>query len=392
MSGKSTYLRQVALIVLLAQIGSFVPAESARIGAVDRIFTRVGASDRLARGESTFMVEMRETAEILTQASPRSLVILDEIGRGTSTFDGLSIAWAVAEYLHDTPALGARTLFATHYHELADLALLRERVRNAHFEVREWGDDVVFLRRLVPGEASRSYGIQVARLAGLPAPVIQRAREVLRALESGELRMREVAGGGAADPQLGLFEAAAPPAAADGAAASAAEREVLEALRAVDPERTAPDRRAAAAPAASRAARARERARERGGAPGCSPLALPALLGVGAAATASATSPACVTGPTRATRASSSRPRAACARRSSASPPTAPPDRPERLYRRSRRRLGRDALPRADPRRATGCCRPCASARTRSRRRAWCSTSSTTTATACSTSRGRRAW
>jgi DNA mismatch repair protein MutS len=235
MSGKSTYLRQVALIVLLAQIGSFVPAEAARIGAVDRIFTRVGASDRLARGESTFMVEMRETAEILTQASPRSLVILDEIGRGTSTFDGLSIAWAVAEYLHDVPALGARTLFATHYHELADLALLRERVANAHFEVREWGDDVVFLRRLVPGEASRSYGIQVARLAGLPAPVIQRAREVLRALESGELRMREVAGGAAPDPQLGLFEGAAA-----GSEESAAEREVLAALRAADPERTSP--------------------------------------------------------------------------------------------------------------------------------------------------------
>jgi DNA mismatch repair protein MutS len=233
MSGKSTYLRQVALLALLAQIGSFVPAESARVGVVDRIFTRVGASDRLARGESTFMVEMRETAEILSQASPRSLVILDEIGRGTSTFDGLSIAWAVAEYLHDTPALGARTLFATHYHELADLAALRERVRNGHFEVREWGDDVVFLRRLVPGPASRSYGIQVARLAGLPAPVIERAREILRALESGELRMRELAGGEAETAQLGLFPAGEP-------ALADAEREVLEALRAADPERTTP--------------------------------------------------------------------------------------------------------------------------------------------------------
>ena len=152
MSGKSTYLRQVALIVLLAQIGSFVPAESARLGVVDRIFTRVGASDRLARGESTFMVEMRETAEILAQATRRSLVILDEIGRGTSTFDGLSIAWAVAEYLHDAPALRPRTLFATHYHELVGpRARRRPRVRNAHFEVREWGDDVVFLRRLVAG-------------------------------------------------------------------------------------------------------------------------------------------------------------------------------------------------------------------------------------------------
>jgi DNA mismatch repair protein MutS len=238
MSGKSTYLRQVALIALLAQLGSFVPAEAARIGVVDRIFTRVGASDRLARGESTFMVEMRETAEILTQASPRSLVILDEIGRGTSTFDGLSIAWAVAEYLHDTPALGARTLFATHYHELADLALLRERVRNGHFEVREWGEDVVFLRRLVPGQASRSYGIQVARLAGLPAPVIARAREMLRALESGELRMRELAEGGAGAGQLRLFDAGAPAGPAPGP--SRAEREVLDALRAADPERTAP--------------------------------------------------------------------------------------------------------------------------------------------------------
>ncbi len=151
MSGKSTYLRQVALIVLLAQIGSFVPAESARVGVVDRVFTRVGASDRLARGESTFMVEMRETAEILAFASRHSLVILDEIGRGTSTFDGLSIAWAVAEYLHETPGLSPRTLFATHYHELADLARTHARVGNAHFDVREWGEDVIFLRRLLPG-------------------------------------------------------------------------------------------------------------------------------------------------------------------------------------------------------------------------------------------------
>jgi DNA mismatch repair protein MutS len=165
-------------------------------------------------------------------------VILDEIGRGTSTFDGLSIAWAVAEYLHDTPGLGARTLFATHYHELADLALLRERVRNGHFEVREWGEDVVFLRRLVAGQASRSYGIQVARLAGLPAPVIVRAREILRALETGELRMRELAGG-ADSGQLGLFETA-PETPAPAAALPAAEREVLEALRAADPERLPP--------------------------------------------------------------------------------------------------------------------------------------------------------
>ncbi|MDH3684752.1 MAG: DNA mismatch repair protein MutS [Myxococcales bacterium] len=238
MSGKSTYLRQVALIALLAQIGSFVPAESARIGVVDRVFTRVGASDRLARGESTFMVEMRETAQILSQASDRSLVILDEIGRGTSTFDGLSIAWAVAEYLHDTPGLGARTLFATHYHELADLARTRPRVRNAHFEVREWGEDVVFLRRLVPGEANRSYGIQVARLAGLPAPVIARAREVLTALESGEATTVAQVGGDAPVPgqdQLGLFAPAAP-----APEPTSAERSVLARLREADLDKTAP--------------------------------------------------------------------------------------------------------------------------------------------------------
>ena len=235
MSGKSTYLRQVALIALLAQIGSFVPAESARIGVVDRVFTRVGASDRLARGESTFMVEMRETAQILGQASGRSLVILDEIGRGTSTFDGLSIAWAVAEYLHDTPGLGARTLFATHYHELADLAASRPRVRNAHFEVREWGDDVVFLRRLVPGAASRSYGIQVASLAGLPEPVVLRAREILAVLESGEAAtVARVDGGPHAESQLGLFAPPAP------AGPDPEERAVLERVRATDPDRTAP--------------------------------------------------------------------------------------------------------------------------------------------------------
>jgi DNA mismatch repair protein MutS len=240
MSGKSTYLRQVALIALLAQIGSFVPAESARVSVVDRVFTRVGASDRLSRGESTFMVEMRETAQILGQASARSLVILDEIGRGTSTFDGLSIAWAVAEYLHDTPGLRARTLFATHYHELADLAGSRARVRNAHFEAREWGDDIVFLRRLVPGEASHSYGIQVARLAGLPEPVVRRAREILAALESGEAatvaRVGGDAGPDAGSDQLGLFAGRPPPQ----PAASSHECEVLTALRETDFERTTP--------------------------------------------------------------------------------------------------------------------------------------------------------
>jgi DNA mismatch repair protein MutS len=237
MSGKSTYLRQVALIVLLAQIGSFVPAEAARVGVVDRVFTRVGASDRLARGESTFMVEMRETAEILAHASRHSLVILDEIGRGTSTFDGLSIAWAVAEYLHDTPGLSPRTLFATHYHELADLARTHARVGNAHFAVREWGEDVIFLRRLLPGAANRSYGIQVARLAGLPAAVIERARQILRNLEGGELdeQGRPRLAGGAGDPgrQLGLFQAGAPP-------RDPREQEALAALRALEPERTTP--------------------------------------------------------------------------------------------------------------------------------------------------------
>jgi DNA mismatch repair protein MutS len=225
MSGKSTYLRQVALLVLLAQIGSFVPAESARIGVVDRIFTRVGASDRQVQGESTFLVEMRETAEILAQASRASLVILDEIGRGTSTFDGLSIAWAVAEYLHDTPGLRPRTLFATHYHELADLAHTRAGVANAHFEVREWKGEVVFLRRLVAGEVSRSYGIEVARLAGLPGVVIARAREVLAELES-----ERHAGERGRAAQLTLFEPRR----------DAAEEEVLAALRGVDALSTTP--------------------------------------------------------------------------------------------------------------------------------------------------------
>ncbi|RME36657.1 MAG: DNA mismatch repair protein MutS, partial [Deltaproteobacteria bacterium] len=186
MAGKSTFMRQVALIALMAQMGSFVPAQKARIGLVDRIFTRVGASDNLARGQSTFMVEMTETAHILNHATARSLIVLDEIGRGTSTFDGVSIAWAVAEYLHDNPRVAARTLFATHYHELTDLALTRERVRNYNVAVKEWNDQIVFLRRIVKGGASHSYGIQVARLAGLPQPVIDRAKEVLKNLEAGE--------------------------------------------------------------------------------------------------------------------------------------------------------------------------------------------------------------
>ena len=185
MAGKSTILRQVALISLMAQMGGFVPAKKAHIGVVDRIFTRVGASDNLARGQSTFMVEMTETAAILHHATPRSLVVLDEIGRGTSTFDGLSIAWAVAEMIHDTVL--CRALFATHYHELVDLALTKKRVRNYNVAVAEWGEKVVFLRKLREGGASRSYGIAVARLAGLPRGVISRAQEILANLERGEL-------------------------------------------------------------------------------------------------------------------------------------------------------------------------------------------------------------
>lgn len=185
MAGKSTYIRQVALLVLMAQIGGFIPAASAEIGLVDRIFTRVGASDDLSRGQSTFMVEMNETANILNNATERSLVILDEIGRGTSTFDGLSIAWSVAEYLHD--AVGARTLFATHYHELTDLEMTRPGVKNYNVAVREWNDQIIFLRKIVRGGADKSYGIQVARLAGLPGVVLERAKEILGNLELAEL-------------------------------------------------------------------------------------------------------------------------------------------------------------------------------------------------------------
>ncbi|HEU5247814.1 MAG TPA: DNA mismatch repair protein MutS [Candidatus Udaeobacter sp.] len=181
MAGKSTYIRQVALIVLMAQIGSFVPAESAEIGLVDRIFTRVGASDDIGRGQSTFMVEMNETSNIVNNATERSLVILDEIGRGTSTFDGLSIAWSVAEFLHDK--IKARTLFATHYHELTKLAAERSGVCNLNVAVREWNDQIIFLRKIVPGGADKSYGIQVARLAGLPKEILDRAKDILSHLE-----------------------------------------------------------------------------------------------------------------------------------------------------------------------------------------------------------------
>jgi DNA mismatch repair protein MutS len=185
MAGKSTYIRQVALLTLMAQMGAWLPAASAHIGVTDRIFTRVGANDDLSKGQSTFMVEMNETANILNNATNRSLVILDEIGRGTSTFDGLSIAWSVSEYLHD--AIGCRTLFATHYHEITDLERTKAGVCNLNVAVREWNDEVIFLRKIVEGRADQSYGIQVARLAGLPDSVLARAREILSNLEKSEL-------------------------------------------------------------------------------------------------------------------------------------------------------------------------------------------------------------
>jgi DNA mismatch repair protein MutS len=187
MGGKSTYLRQVALITILAQMGSYVPARECAIGIVDRIFTRIGATDFLSAGQSTFMVEMLETAAILNSATPRSLILLDEIGRGTSTFDGLSIAWAVAEYLHENEAVRAKTLFATHYHELTELTLTLKRIRNHHVAVKEWKDEIVFLRKIVPGPSDRSYGIHVAKLAGIPRDVVARAREILFNLEKQEL-------------------------------------------------------------------------------------------------------------------------------------------------------------------------------------------------------------
>ncbi len=187
MAGKSTYMRQTALIVLLAQIGSFVPAASAKIGIVDRIFTRVGASDDLASGQSTFMVEMNEVANILRNATPDSLLVLDEIGRGTSTFDGLSIAWAVVEHISNPKLLGAKTLFATHYHELTELEGKLSNVNNYCIAVKEKGDDIVFLRKIVKGGADKSYGIQVAKLAGVPDSVIERAKEIVEELIANDI-------------------------------------------------------------------------------------------------------------------------------------------------------------------------------------------------------------
>jgi DNA mismatch repair protein MutS len=198
MAGKSTLIRQVALTVIMAQIGSFVPSSRATVSITDRIFTRVGASDNLAKGQSTFMVEMVETAYILRHATERSLVILDEIGRGTSTFDGMSIAWAVAEYLHDR---GSKTLFATHYHELAQLAMSKSRAKNYNIYVKDNGEKIVFLRKLIPGAASHSYGIQVAKLAGVPEAVIKNAQKVLSNLEKSQAGLRTSIMGG----QISLF-------------------------------------------------------------------------------------------------------------------------------------------------------------------------------------------
>jgi DNA mismatch repair protein MutS len=225
MAGKSTFLRQNALIALLAQAGSFVPATRAHIGLVSSLFSRVGASDDLARGRSTFMVEMVETAAILNQADDRSLVILDEIGRGTATYDGLSIAWATMEHLHDVN--GCRALFATHYHEMTRLSSKLDGVENATVTVREWDGDVIFLHEVALGAADRSYGVQVAKLAGLPASVVARARMVLEALEKGEREGGKVA---AMIDDLPLFALAAPPPPAPKAGPSVVEDRLREVL------------------------------------------------------------------------------------------------------------------------------------------------------------------
>lgn len=191
MAGKSTYMRQVALICLMAQIGSFVPASKAHIGVIDKIFTRVGASDDLSMGQSTFMVEMAEVANILKDATPNSLVVLDEIGRGTSTYDGLSIAWAVAEYIADKNKIGCKTLFATHYHELVQLEDKIEGIKNYSIAVKEKGEDIIFLRKIIEGGTDESYGIHVAKLAGVPNDVVKRANKILNSLEKGDVKIKE---------------------------------------------------------------------------------------------------------------------------------------------------------------------------------------------------------
>jgi DNA mismatch repair protein MutS len=233
MAGKSTILRQVALLVIMAQIGSFVPAAAADIAITDRIFTRVGALDNLSSGQSTFMVEMEETANILNNATADSLIVMDEIGRGTSTYDGLSIAWAVVEYLHDLKASGVKTLFATHYHELIELAQSRARVQNFNIAVKEWKDKIIFLRKLVPGGTNRSYGIQVARLAGIPDGVIRRSKVILNRIENHAPEGARVAdsimdpeGKGDRPVQLDLFKSV--------------EKEVVEELLGIDIHTTTP--------------------------------------------------------------------------------------------------------------------------------------------------------
>ena len=234
MAGKSTYLRQVALIVLMAQMGSFVPASEARIGIADRIFTRVGASDDLAAGQSTFMIEMTEVANILNNATPRSLLILDEIGRGTSTHDGLSIAWSVIEFINDKGRLGCRTLFATHYHELTELEDKLSGIKNCRIDVRKKGEEIIFLRKIVPGGANKSYGIEVAGLAGVPDLVIERARIILKELDDADInkssgaRKKNIK---PVDGQLDLLTAGS---------LSKNEREVIEEIRTMDPSTLTP--------------------------------------------------------------------------------------------------------------------------------------------------------
>ncbi len=233
MSGKSSYLRQTGLIILLAQIGCFVPARSAKLGIVDKIFTRVGASDNISKGESTFLVEMHEAANILNNATSKSLILLDEIGRGTSTYDGISIAWAMTEYLHENPRVRAKTLFATHYHELNALADKYPRIKNLRVEVREYNDKVIFLRKITEGTADHSYGIQVAQMAGLPEAVTKRAKEILRALEDREYRRKLKD-----EFQINLFEAALE----ESGEAAPDERltELLDRIRSIDLDTTTP--------------------------------------------------------------------------------------------------------------------------------------------------------
>jgi DNA mismatch repair protein MutS len=249
MGGKSTYLRQAALIILMAQMGCFVPARQAKLPITDRIFTRIGASDNLARGRSTFLVEMAEVASILTHATPSSLVLLDEVGRGTATFDGLSIAWAVVEHLQKHTR--ARTLFATHYHELTELADLLPAVQNVHVAVKETPNEIIFLRHVEPGSASKSYGIEVARLAGLPRSVIERAREVLRKHEQSEHELSERLSSGAdasaaaidnamaESPGFSLASSVSPPKRQE-MLFTPIDREVLEKLRSLDLDQLTP--------------------------------------------------------------------------------------------------------------------------------------------------------